>query len=177
MRALFLTNLLIICVGVGYSFRISEFLDPFFKLDHNEHDRQSSEVDDQILPLFGFTFISSLIVNLFLTATGKKLLKFVFYFFVVCSFHFSACTYCNYSKKCYRYILQNCQHFTSIIVSGCGTANVRIVGGEEATENQLPWQCMIQNSDGSFYTCGATIISCDPVIIISAAHCFQGVEA
>jgi len=54
---------------------------------------------------------------------------------------------------------------------------VRIVGGEEATENQLPWQCMIQWSDGSYYGCGATIISCDPVIIISAAHCFQGAEA
>jgi len=61
--------------------------------------------------------------------------------------------------------------------SGCGQATVRIVGGEEATENQLPWQCAIQNSDGSFYTCGATIISCDPVIIISAAHCFQGANA
>ena len=59
---------------------------------------------------------------------------------------------------------------------GCGTANLRIVGGVEATENQLPWQCMIQNSDGSFYGCGATIISCDPVIIISAAHCFQGYD-
>ena len=59
---------------------------------------------------------------------------------------------------------------------GCGTANLRIVGGVEATENQLPWQCMIQNSDGSFYSCGATIISCDPVIIISAAHCFQGYD-
>ena len=59
---------------------------------------------------------------------------------------------------------------------GCGTANLRIVGGVETTENQLPWQCMIQNSDGSFYGCGATIISCDPVIIISAAHCFQGYD-
>jgi len=36
---------------------------------------------------------------------------------------------------------------------------------------------MVQNSDGSFYGCGATIISCDPVIIISAAHCFQGSNA
>ena len=57
---------------------------------------------------------------------------------------------------------------------GCGAANVRIVGGEEAAENQLPWQCMIQNGDGSFYGCGATLISCDPVILVSAAHCFPG---
>ena len=53
---------------------------------------------------------------------------------------------------------------------------MRIVGGVEASENQLPWQCMIQNNDGSFYGCGATIISCDPLIIISAAHCFQGYD-
>ena len=65
------------------------------------------------------------------------------------------------------------QMVSSLKFLGCGTANVRIVGGEEASENQLPWQCMIQNSDGSFYGCGASIISCDPVIIISAAHCFD----
>jgi len=61
--------------------------------------------------------------------------------------------------------------------TGCGQATTRIVGGQDATENQFPWQCMIQKSDGSFYGCGATIISCDPVIIISAAHCFQGANA
>ena len=57
--------------------------------------------------------------------------------------------------------------------TGCGEANLRIVGGEEASENQISWQCSIRNSDGSFYGCGATLISCDPVIIISAAQCFQ----
>ena len=60
-----------------------------------------------------------------------------------------------------------------MIVKGCGQASVRIVGGQEATENQLPWQCMVQNFDGSFYGCGATLISCDPVILVSAAHCFH----
>ena len=49
----------------------------------------------------------------------------------------------------------------------------RIAGGEEAVENQFPWQCVIQNSDGSFYGCGATLISCNPVILISAAQCFK----
>ena len=60
--------------------------------------------------------------------------------------------------------------------TGCGQANVRIVGGVEASENQIPWQCSIKNSDGSFYGCAASIISCDPVIIISAAHCFDGLN-
>jgi len=60
----------------------------------------------------------------------------------------------------------------------CGQATVnRIVGGQEATENQLPWQCSIYNGDGTWYGCGATLISCDPVIIISAAHCFTGANA
>ena len=59
------------------------------------------------------------------------------------------------------------------VFPACGQTTGRIVGGDEATENQLPWQCAIKNIDDTFYGCGATIISCDPVIIISAAHCFQ----
>jgi len=57
-------------------------------------------------------------------------------------------------------------------MTGCGQVNTRIVGGEDATENQFPWMCSIFKSDGSWYGCGATIINCDPVIIVSAAHCF-----
>ena len=65
--------------------------------------------------------------------------------------------------------------FSNGYLQGCGKATVsKIVGGQLATENQLPWQCMVQNNDGSFYGCGAVIISCDPVILISAAHCFDG---
>ena len=62
-------------------------------------------------------------------------------------------------------------------MSGCGQVNTRIVGGQDATENQFPWQCGILRSDNTFYTCGATIISCDPLIIVSAAHCFTGANA
>jgi len=59
--------------------------------------------------------------------------------------------------------------------TGCGEkGSNRIVGGEEAGENEFPWMCAIMNSDDSFYTCGATILSCNPTIIVSAAHCFEG---
>ena len=58
-------------------------------------------------------------------------------------------------------------------MSGCGVTNSRIVGGQAAVENQFPWQCAILNGDNTWYGCGATLISCDPVIIVSAAHCFQ----
>ena len=65
------------------------------------------------------------------------------------------------------------EKYTMLLFPACGQTTVRIVGGQDATENQLPWQCAIKFSDDTFYGCGATIISCDPVIIISAAHCFQ----
>jgi len=59
--------------------------------------------------------------------------------------------------------------------TGCGEkGSNRIVGGEEAGENEFPWMCAILNSDNSFYTCGATLLGCNPTIIISAAHCFEG---
>lgn len=59
--------------------------------------------------------------------------------------------------------------------TGCGEkGSNRIVGGEEAGENEFPWMCAILNSDNSYYTCGATLLSCNPTIIISAAHCFEG---
>jgi len=61
--------------------------------------------------------------------------------------------------------------------TGCGQENTRIVGGQDATENEFPWQCGILTSENIFYGCGATIINCDPVIIVSAAHCFQGSDA
>ena len=63
------------------------------------------------------------------------------------------------------------------LILGCGQLNTRIVGGEAATENQFPWTCGILTSDNKFYGCGATIINCNPVVIVSAAHCFQGVNA
>ena len=62
-------------------------------------------------------------------------------------------------------------------MSGCGAGGVRIVGGQDADENQFPWQCGILDRYDYFYGCGAIIISCDPVIILSAAHCFQGANA
>jgi len=58
--------------------------------------------------------------------------------------------------------------------TGCGAATARIVGGADTLENQLPWQCNFYNSDDSWYGCGGTIINCEPTIIVSAAHCFQG---
>ena len=44
-------------------------------------------------------------------------------------------------------------------------------GGTEAAPYEFPWHCALLNSGDKFYGCSATLISCDPVIAITAAHC------
>ena len=68
MRLLLVANLLILTVGISYTFRITEFLDPFFSTrnnnNHNHIERQDSDINDQILPLFLVTFAASTVWNL-----------------------------------------------------------------------------------------------------------------
>jgi len=50
-----------------------------------------------------------------------------------------------------------------------------IVGGQEATPHQFPWQISLQYMDfpfHHFHTCGATIV--DSTHIVCAAHCIDG---
>jgi len=55
----------------------------------------------------------------------------------------------------------------------CGRKSYqRIIGGDITNENEFPWQCALLNSDGSFFGCSAVLLSCDPVILVTAAHCF-----
>ncbi|XP_048017521.1 chymotrypsinogen A-like [Megalobrama amblycephala] len=53
-------------------------------------------------------------------------------------------------------------------VCGRASLNVRIVGGEDATEGEWPWQVRIHAHK---YLCGGTLINKDWVL--SAAHCFK----
>ena len=76
MRLLLIANLLIISVGIGYTFRIPRFLDPFFRNDDPYQDqdlfsrtspeRQSedNELEEEILPLFLVTFLGASLWNL-----------------------------------------------------------------------------------------------------------------
>jgi len=55
----------------------------------------------------------------------------------------------------------------------CGRKSYqRIIGGDVTTENEFPWQCALLRPDHSFYGCSAVLLSCDPVILVTAAHCF-----
>ena len=49
-------SLLVLFIGLGYSFRISELLEPF-----NEQRQDDSDVNDQILPVFAAAFIATAI--------------------------------------------------------------------------------------------------------------------
>ena len=56
----------------------------------------------------------------------------------------------------------------------CGRKSYqRILGGVVTKENEFPWQCALLNTDMSYFGCSAVLLSCDPVIIVSAAHCFR----
>ena len=64
-------NLVILCIGIGYSFRITEFLEDFVD------ERQDGDVSDQILPVFMIAFFASLVNSLLTmnmaTSSGKHI--------------------------------------------------------------------------------------------------------
>eukprot|EP00090_Calanus_glacialis_P045313 TRINITY_DN8331_c0_g1_i3.p1 TRINITY_DN8331_c0_g1~~TRINITY_DN8331_c0_g1_i3.p1 ORF type:complete len:322 (+),score=117.11 TRINITY_DN8331_c0_g1_i3:77-1042(+) len=62
---------------------------------------------------------------------------------------------------------------TLVNATNCGQqGGGRIVGGKQAAENEFPWHCGLLSKSGKFYGCSATLLSCDPVILVTAAHCF-----
>jgi len=50
----------------------------------------------------------------------------------------------------------------------------RIVGGNTTADGEIPWQCSILRGEDRWLGCGAVLISCNPTIVLSAAHCFRG---
>merc|ERR1712106_239253 len=49
----------------------------------------------------------------------------------------------------------------------------KIVGGTTVLENELPWQVALISSLDTWWGCGAVLLSCDPLIVVTAAHCVQ----
>ncbi len=62
-----------------------------------------------------------------------------------------------------------------VLLTDCGIKgpSTHIVGGTAAVQFEFPWMVGLLSSDGGFYGCAASLLSCSPVIIVSAAHCFQ----
>ena len=49
----------------------------------------------------------------------------------------------------------------------------KVIGGIPAVENEIPWQVGVMWQDETWLGCGAILLSCDPVIVVSAAHCLH----
>ena len=58
MKVAFVLSILVLLIGLGYSFKISDFFD-------EDTERQSS-VEDQILPVFTIAFLQVSLIVLFL---------------------------------------------------------------------------------------------------------------
>ena len=62
-------------------------------------------------------------------------------------------------------------------MTGCGQqGGGRIVGGDKASPHEFPWHCALLNRQNKFYGCSATLLHCDPVIIVTAAHCAPKID-
>jgi len=68
MRILFIAQGVLLFVGIGYAFRISDFLEVFS--DEKSNNERQSEVDDQIVPVFLIAFFASLVNSLLFMNTG-----------------------------------------------------------------------------------------------------------
>jgi len=64
MRILLVFNFLALSIGIGYAFRIPEFLEGFVK------DRQDDDINDQIIPVFIIAFTASLINSLLFSTSS-----------------------------------------------------------------------------------------------------------
>ena len=74
MRVLTVCSLLVLFIGLGYSFRITELLEPF-----NEGRQDDSDVGDQILPVFAVAFIATVINNLISSYKLQEILQGIKY--------------------------------------------------------------------------------------------------
>ena len=72
MKVELVTVILLVLIGLGYSFKTSDLLD-----DATFHETQrQSTVEDQILPVFGVAFMASLVNNvIFGTNTEKPMVR------------------------------------------------------------------------------------------------------
>ena len=79
-----------------------------------------------------------------------------------------------------RILTQSIKPFFFIFQESCHCGKIlenkqvpRIVGGQEAEVNKIPWQVgLVKTHDVDFIFCGGTIIG--PSTVITAAHCVYG---
>ena len=63
-------NLLFLLIGLSYTLRLPEFVDQFVQHEHGVQERQSTDLSDQILPIFLIAFFTTLVNSLVLMSTA-----------------------------------------------------------------------------------------------------------
>ena len=63
-------NLLFLLIGLSYTLRLPEFIDQFVQHEHGVQERQSTDLSDQILPVFLIAFSATLVNSLVLMSTA-----------------------------------------------------------------------------------------------------------
>ena len=63
-------NLLFLLIGLSYTLRLPEFVDQFVQHEHGVQERQSTDLSDQILPVFLIAFSATLVNSLVLMSTA-----------------------------------------------------------------------------------------------------------
>ena len=53
------------------------------------------------------------------------------------------------------------------------SVSVHVVGGEVARLNEMPWHVSMLRSHEGWAGCSAALVSCDPAIVVTAAHCVE----
>ena len=62
--------LLFLLIGLSYTLRLPEFVDQFVQHEHGVQERQSTDLSDQILPVFLIAFSATLVNSLVLMSTA-----------------------------------------------------------------------------------------------------------
>ena len=63
----------------------------------------------------------------------------------------------------------NCGRKGGLVTGATG----HVVGGSVSRENELPWHVSMLRSHEGWAGCSATLISCNPVVVVTAAHCVE----
>ena len=62
--------LLFLLIGLSYTLRLPEFVDQFVQHEHGVQERQSTDLSDQILPVFLIAFSATLVNSLVLMSSA-----------------------------------------------------------------------------------------------------------
>merc|ERR1719414_2513162 len=150
-----------------YDYDVPRTVQHSYNQERSPTRRQDGAVElDTVLPVFLVTLVASSVVNFFSSALGKSPDDTPA---TPDLFNPDGCGVANPDVTRRRKLRKNKNKKRN-------KDGNRVTGGQDADDNQFPWQCGILDSNNEFTGCGATLISCEG-ILVTAASCFNGTLA